>query len=269
MYKKNKNVKRRVIIICSIVFCLTISSIFITKNFNLPNYVFKDGVMFVNKFVNRFFNKDYNRLERENESLRKELEIYKDNESLNVELKSEISKLKEVTGINKLLSDREYINGTVINRNLDYWQNKLIVDKGSINNITNNMAVVSNGSLIGITDDVSLNSSSVLLLCNKKFPLNISVKIKINDSYVYGILNSYNENSGLFEVVGVVDNIEIPSGSLVYTTGFGNIFPSGILIGSVSDVTTDNFDLAKVINVKSSADFDDISYVTIVKRGEE
>lgn len=269
MYKKNKNIKRRAVIICSIIICFVVSSIFINKNFNLPNYILKDGVMTVSRFVNRFFNKDYNRLESENEKLREEVEAYKNYEALNDELANEISKLKEMVNVNKLLSDREYVNGTVINRSFDYWQKKLIIDVGSMDGITNNMAVVSNGSLIGVTDDVSLNSSSVILLNNKKFPLNISVKVKIGDSYVYGILNNYNDNSGLYEVVGVVDNIDIPTDSLVTTTGLGNIFPSGILVGSVSDVSTDNFDLAKVVNVKFDVNFDDISYVTVVKRGEK
>ena len=46
------------------------------------------------------------------------------------------------------------------------------------------------------------------------------------------------------EVIGVVDNIEIPADSLVVTSGLGNIFPSGILIGKVSVVTTDNLPAA-------------------------
>ena len=267
MNKKNR--KKMIIVLC-IVLSLVSATVFIKMNFNVPAYGLKDGVMFVNKVLTRVVgDKNYYKLEEENKKLREELEIYKDYESLNNELKNEISKLKEVTSINKLLSDRKYVNGMVINRDLDYWQKKLIIDVGISSGVTNNMAVISNGSLIGITDDVSINSSSVTLLSNHKFPLNISVKIKVGDNYVYGILNNYDEEEGLFEVIGVVDNIEIPEESLVVTSGLGNIFPSGILIGKVSVVTTDNFDLAKVIKVKSDTNFDDISYVTVVMRGEK
>ena len=49
----------------------------------------------------------------------------------------------------------------------------------------------------------------------------------------------------------------------------GAIFPSGLLIGKVEKITTDNFDLSKVIEVKSSVNYDDIDYVTVVKRAEK
>lgn len=265
----NKSRKKLIIFLC-IVLSLVLSIVFIKINFNVPSYGIKDGVMFINKKITRFFgDKNYYKLEEENKSLKEQLEVYKDYKALNDELNNEISKLKEVTSINKLLSDRKYVNGSVINRDLDYWQKKLVIDVGSSSDVKKDMAVISNGSLIGITDDVSMNSSSVILLSNHKFPLNISVKIKVGDNYVYGILNDYDEEEGLFEVIGVVDNIEIPADSLVVTSGLGNIFPSGILIGKVSLVTTDNFDLAKVIKVKPDTNFDDISYVTVVMRGEK
>lgn len=266
----DKKKRKKYIIFFSIVISLLVSSIFIRKNFNFPSYGIKDGTMFVNKAIVRIFgDKNYYKLLEENESLKEQLEVYKDYKSLNLELQDEITKLKEVTSVNKLLSDRKYVNASVINRDLDYWQKKLVIDVGTSSNISNNMAVISNGSLIGITDDVSANSSTVTLLSNHKFPLNVSVKIKVGDKYVYGILNDYNEEEGLFEVVGVVDNISIPADSLVVTSGLGNVFPSGILVGSVSLVTTDNFDLSKVIKVKAGADFNNISYVTVVMRGEE
>lgn len=268
MHKKKS--RKKIIIFLCIVLSLVFATVFSKMNFNFPAYGLKDGVMFVNKVITRVFgDKNYYKLEEENRKLREEIEVYKDYEALNSELKNEISKLKEVTSINNVLSDRKYVNGSVINRDMDFWQKKLVIDVGASSDITNNMAVISNGSLIGITDDVSMNSSSVMLLCNHKFPLNISVKIKVGDNYVYGILNNYDENEGVFEIVGVVDNIEIQPDSLVVTSGLGNIFPSGINIGKVSLVTTDNFDLSKVVKVKSNANFDDINYVTVVMRGEK
>ena len=59
---------------------------------------------------------------------------------------------------------------------------------------------------------------------------------------------------------------DIPEGAPVYTTGLGNIFPSGLYVGRVSSVVRDNFDLSKIVNVKSDVNFDDLCYATIVKR---
>ena len=68
------------------------------------------------------------------------------------------------------------------------------------------------------------------------------------------------------EVEGISNTEEVNVGDYVYTSGLGGVFPSGILIGTVESITTDEYDLAKIINVKPSADFNDINYVAILKR---
>ena len=45
----------------------------------------------------------------------------------------------------------------------------------------------------------------------------------------------------------------------------GDIFPSGIVIGKVMGINTDVFDLAKVLEIESLVNFDNINYVTILK----
>lgn len=267
---RKKNVYSKVVL-GVILCCFIVSSVIINMRVNLPDFFIKDGVLFVDRVLTHpftsFNNDDYDKLVVENENLKKEVDRAQSYIAENEELVSELNKLRELTGIDSLLSDKNYVNASVISRGLDYWNDYLIVDKGTSDNVSNDMAVVSGGSLVGITSSVSSYNSNVILLTNSKFPVNISVKIKIGDSYVYGILNNYSD--GLFEVMGIVENIDIPKGSKVVTTGLGNLFPSGLLIGTVTDISTDNFDLSKIVRVKSSIDFNDISYVSIVKKGEK
>ena len=267
---RKKKVLKRVLLVIVIIVCLILSSVVINRNFDLPDFFLKDGILYVDRFLTRPFESygddEYNRLMTENEDLKKELDKIKYYESENEELVSEIEKLKELVKVNKLLSDKTCINGSVISRGIDYWSETLMIDKGNDSGISNNMAVLSGGSLIGVTSNVSHYNSNVILLTNSKFPVNISVKIKVNDKYVFGILNKYSD--GLYEIMGIVENVDIPNGSKVVTTGLGSIFPSGLLVGYVDSVETDNFDLSKVVRVKTDINFDDISYVTIVKRDD-
>lgn len=268
MYKKKSWYHNKFLIVTLIILSLILSSVFINKNFNLPNGIFKDGVLLVNNILGKpieFLNNNQEIIE-ENKYLKKRIEELSVYETKNIELNEEINELKKVLKINKLLSDGEYINASVINRNLDYWTESLIIDKGIKDGITSNMAVVSEGKMIGITNNISSHNSNVLLFCNNKFPLNISVKIVFDDEELFGILNNYKD--GFYEIVGIVENIDIPKDALVMTAGLGNIFPSGIMIGKVDDVVTDNFDLSKIVMVNPDVDFDDISYVTVIK-GEE
>ena len=262
--KKNKHIFLLAILLIS----LTISGIIISNNINLPNLFIKDGVLLIDRVASYPLSfMENNDLKQENEKLTKEIEQLREYQYENEELNQEIKKLKETLDINNLLSDKQYINASTINRNLGYWLEKLTIDKGTNDGIENNMAVLSNGVLVGITSNVSPLNSDVLLFSNAKFPMNVSVKIIFDDQEIYGILNSYNDN--LYSIIGVVDNVTIPPQAKVMTTGLGNIFPSGLFIGYVKEVVTDNFDLAPLVKVTPATSFDNISYVTVIKREEK
>lgn len=184
----------------------------------------------------------------------------------NLELADEVDKLSKMLELNQTLSKDSYLNATVINRNLGYWYNTVTIDKGSKNGVEVDMPVVVSEGLIGKVSKVTNFNSTVKLLTSDDVNNKISVKIDVDGKNVYGLLSGYNKETGNFIVEGIADNTEIKKDSFVMTTGMGDIFPSGILVGKVASITTDNFDLAKTVEVKSDVNFDDIRYVTILKR---
>ena len=93
-----------------------------------------------------------------------------------------------------------------------------------------------------------------------------SVHISNGDNNLYGLINSYDYNKNVLELEGISNTKDVNIGDYVYTSGLGGVFPTGILIGIVEEITTDSYDLAKIIKVKPSADFNDINYVSILKR---
>ena len=187
----------------------------------------------------------------------------------NDNLKDEIGKLKETLNLNTILSDKVYMNATVVTRNIDYWYNEITIDKGSKNGIEKGMAVVVPKGLIGQITKVSNYTSTIKLLSNENMSDKISVKIKVGDNYVYGLISAYDAKTNTYTVEGISENVKIEKDADVVTTGMGTIFPSGLIVGKVKEVTTDNFDLSKVVEVKSSVDFNDIDYVTVLKRKSE
>lgn len=187
--------------------------------------------------------------------------------SLNNEILKENIELKKTLELNNTLSDREYINATVINRNVNYWFNEITINKGSKDGIKENLAVITSNGLIGKTIKVSKNTSIIKLLTDENMENKISVKIEYEDKFVYGLLSKY-ENE-YFIIDGISNNIKIKEGAKVTTSGLTDLFPSGILIGHVKEITTDNFDLSQILKVKSEVDFNDIYFVTILKRNED
>lgn len=189
--------------------------------------------------------------------------------SQNDNLRDEVNKLKETLDLNSILSDKVYMNATVVTRNIGYWYDEITIDKGSKNGIEKGMAVVNPKGLIGQITKVSNYSSTVKLLSNENMSDKISVKIKVNDGYVYGLISQYDSKTNTYTVEGISENVDINKNADVVTTGMGTIFPSGLMVGKVEKVTTDNFDLSKVVEVKAAVNFDDLDYVTVLKRKSE
>lgn len=189
--------------------------------------------------------------------------------SQNDNLRNEVNKLKETLDLNSILSDKVYMNATVVTRNIGYWYDEITIDKGSKNGIEKGMAVVNPKGLIGQITKVSNYSSTVKLLSNENMSDKISVKIKVNDGYVYGLISQYDSKTNTYTVEGISENVDINKNADVVTTGMGTIFPSGLMVGKVEKVTTDNFDLSKVVEVKTAVNFDDLDYVTVLKRKSE
>ena len=184
--------------------------------------------------------------------------------ALNDELERENNEMKDLLELNKSLSENSYLNASVINRNLDYFSNTLTINKGENNGVKIGMAVVTSKGLIGKIVSTSNFNSTVNLLTSNDINNKISVKIKNDDKYIYGLLSGFND--GCLIIEGIDTNEEIIKDSVVTTTGLGGIFPSGIYVGKIDSITKDNFDLSTTVLVKSDVDFDDISFVTILKR---
>ena len=282
MYNKKRFSKRYLFILAVVLIALVLvvlaASLKEERDLNPIEKVAKDTITIVLKVVSAPFNFIQDQAEEmmEKNNLYEKYKELKNKEqqvdsviSQNENLQNEIDKLKETLDLNTVLSDKVYLNATVVSRNIGYWYDEITIDKGSKNGIEKGMAVVNPRGLIGQITKVSNYSSTVKLLSNENMSDKISVKIKVEEGYVYGLISKYDSKTNTYTVEGISENVDILKGANVVTTGMGTNFPSGLMVGKVKRVTTDNFDLSKVVEVEASVDFDDLDYVTVLKRKTE
>ena len=60
----------------------------------------------------------------------------------------------------------------------------------------------------------------------------------------------------------------VKKGDTIVTSGLGGMFPGGIYVGIVEDIKSDKYDLSKTLYIKTSQDFNNIHYVTVLKEKE-
>lgn len=186
----------------------------------------------------------------------------------NIELRSQLESMKEELDIDYTINGYEFLNATVISRNVSYWYNTITIDKGSYNGVLVDMVVVNSSGLIGKVVSTTTFTSEVKLLTTSDTNNKISVAISSGSNKLYGLIKDFNYNTKYLEVEGISNTEKVMVGDYVYTSGLGGVFPSGILIGTVEEITTDEYDLAKIINVKLAANFDSVNYVAVLKRKE-
>lgn len=276
--RRNRNKKYwLILILLSIIIVIGVIYKMVNDDRNLTKIesLLKDTGLFVNKVLYspiRFIDKKVTEQKEKKEMYEKYSELKEKSENYDLlqskfnELDYQYSELQKTLDLNKTLNKDSYLNATVINRNIGVWYNTITIDKGSKNGVKEDMPVIVKEGLIGKVIKVSNFNSTIKLLTSDDITDKISVKIKNNDDYIFGLLVKYDIDNKVFIIEGIDQNINIEPGSLVTTTGLGDYFTSGITVGKVKQVKTDNFDLAKIVEVTSDVDFSKLNYVTILKR---
>ena len=280
MFRKRKSIPKKYVLMMVIILIIIILVIFSftlkrERKLNKVEAFFKDGLIYTEKIITYPFNyiknvvEDYKELKnvkKDNDILEISTSRIESIESENIELRRQLEALKEELNITYTLSDYEYLNATVISRNVGYWYNKITIDKGTYNGVKKDMVVINSNGLIGKVIRTTTFTADVRLLTTSDTNNKISVHISNGDNNLYGLINGYDYENNILELEGISNTRDLNIGDYVYTSGLGGIFPSGILIGSVTEITTDSYDLAKIIKVKPASDFNNLNYVSILKR---
>lgn len=278
-HKKRKEKKLKIIIICGLIVFFIIGfiiNVLVTnRNLTIFEKAIKDSILTIENFlsipIDYIHNKvtetnDKNNMYESYSTLKEQIKEYEKYKIENEELKKQLDDMKELLNIDETIAEYSYLNANVISRNIDYWNDTVIINKGEHDGIESGMPVVVGMNLVGKVISTSTFNSTVRLLTATNIVDKISVKINNNGNYVYGILNGYNKETDTYIIEGISQNVEIENDSIVTTTGMGDIYPSGIVIGNVTGITTDTFDLSKILEVKSNVDFDNINYLTVLRR---
>ena len=198
----------------------------------------------------------------------------KDTKSYNSELINEINNdyikeinnLKEELNLNKLNSDKKYINATVIKRSNNYWYNIITIDKGKNENIKKGEAVINNQGLVGKVLKVNNNSSDIKLLSSLNEENYISARFSYENKDYYGLITSYDYKSNTLNMKYVIGNFNIYKikNENVMTTGLNDSFSSGLLIGKIAEIKKDKFGLSYDIKITPTVNYNNLNIVTVI-----
>lgn len=176
-----------------------------------------------------------------------------------------IEELEELYNL-EVSANYEKINAEVMSRDISTWSNTVTLNKGSKHGIEVDMAVVSSKGLIGKISEVNANTCKVKLLTTENGDASVSIKVELKDGTTTdGILENYNASNNRYNIQLFDANAKIEKGLSVITSGNGGVFPPGILVGKVNSEEEAYDNKGKKLIVRPSVDFNDFSYVAVLK----
>ena len=243
-------------------------------NATLPEQIIKDTVGVAQSIVARpanFIIGIFNNIDallntyEENKRLKARLEDFAAVQAEATELKSDNEKLRALLDKSESLKAFNPIHATVIARNPDQWEEKLILDKGSSDGISKNMAVMTAEGLIGKITLVTPFTSEVELLFTNNPNYRVSAMV-LGEKEAYGLIEGFDEERNELIMKRIDSSLTVKVGEQVISSGLGGIFPKGVPIGEITEVSTDDYGLTKMVYVKPSANFSLLDHVIIAKR---
>jgi rod shape-determining protein MreC len=269
--------KRLILLLLGVILLVALISFSLRDrdNVSLPEQLIKDGVgagqmVFSGPahFVTGIFDNVDSLLNtyQENKYLKSRLEEFAGVQAEVTDLRSENSELKALVGKEADMRDYNPIQATVIARNPDQWEEKVIINKGSSSGVLENMAVMTAQGLIGKVTLTTPFTSTVELISTQDPNYRVSAMVIGGKKDVFGLIEGYDSERRELLLKRIDADIDIKEGQQVVSSGLGGIFPKGIIIGEITEVAIDEFGLTKLAYIKPAAEFSLLNHVVIADR---
>ena len=196
-------------------------------------------------------------LEEENQILReKNLVLSLQVESM-LNLQNENNALMEMLDFKK---NKKFIiqSAKVVNKGIQPNLLSIIIDRGTIDGLKNDLPVLTPKGVVGKTIETSKNNSIVQLISDANFRLST----RILPSGATGILRFIDGKTA--EIREVQKNVDVNIGDKVVTSGFSNIYPAGLPVGTVKGVYQDRGSFQKVVSITLPNDLNAFQHVFII-----
>ena len=188
------------------------------------------------------------------------------------ELEKENKELRKTLDITESSRDFEPIMASVIARSPERWIDQVTINRGSRHGVKKNMAVMTVDGMIGKISSTSPSTSKVQLITGFDQLNRISATVaNKGKKKTFGLIEGYDKEKEMlvFTVLEQSGKEELKKGEIVVSSNLGGLFPDGLPIGEIKEVTPDQYGLTKTAYIEPSADLYDLNEVIVVNRSLE
>jgi len=204
---------------------------------------------------------------RDNQALREQNEQLRQSQLNVTEIMAENMRLRTMLDYKKGAPQFDFVTAAVIARDPGTWTNIMIINKGSNDGLAKDMPVVTPQGLAGNVIQVFASTSKVQLILDPRSA--VGSLIQRPESRVAAIVEGYSAKPMSPHMVNLSRDADIIPGDKVITSGFGGIYPKGLLVGEVTDIVNEEGGLLKYAVLNPAVDFDRLEEVLVIVRSRE
>lgn len=253
MFKYKKNLNILVVVFVVVLFSSLIPPVrnplvntlkYPLKIFSFIGYELK-GIIF------------YHRNLKENEKLKKEAGLLRQNINTLNEVSLENNRLRKMLSF-KESAGFKVIAAKIIGYSPDNWSSIIIIDKGLANGIKRGYAVISYSGLAGRVVECSDSTSKIMLINDSNFGVSAIIQRSRQEGLVAGALG----NSLIMKYLP--KDCDIKVSDVVLTSGLTDNYPKGLIIGTVTDVGDEFSGLSRYANIKPVVNLSSIEEILVI-----
>ena len=206
-------------------------------------------------------------LHEQNKQLREEVELLRAQNLTASEYASENQRLRNLLGYKQAAVQFDLVAASVIGRESASWSSVIIINRGTLDGVANNMAVVTEMGLVGHVMEAGLNSSKVQLLLDPRS--SVGTLIQRPESRVAGIVEGDIKNPNFPKMVNIPKDSDVLVDDMIVTSGFGGVYPKGLVVGKIIEIHNEEGGLLKYGVIDTSVDFQKLEDVAIIVASRE
>ncbi len=208
---------------------------------------------------------DVDELRRENALLKDENQKLLKEKQENEGLEEKYDQLREFMELKTERTNLSLADAKIVARDVGHSRT-FSIDKGSFHGISENMPVITKDGLLGIITEAGTYSSRGMTIINH----NISVGVYIERTMTSGVLTGSFDlyHRGLCKIVNLPSDADVTVGDMVYTSGYGGIYPKDIAVGKVVSVEHEPSNYTLSVIVQPEADKNPSDYVMVITDSE-
>lgn len=206
----------------------------------------------------------YQDMEQEVSDLRRQVARLEDQVRQGQEASRENEQLRQLLNLQEKRRDFVFEAARVSARGTQGWDSTLTISKGSAAGVkVRDCVITETGALVGVVSQVGLNWATVDTVISPNIEMGALVTRANASGILEGELSSMQQ--GLVKLSYLPLDTGLMAGDEVLTSGRGEVYPSGLVVGTVEQVKTDQSGMSRHALIRPAVELDKLIEVFVIK----